>query len=180
MHSSGSSPEASAGALSARHIERVRELAELDHQPMFATSRRDGSVQATLVRAGVFDNPLTGRPAVASLLMRNTLKTRNLRRFPRATIMFRSTHHWVTVEGHATLIGPDDPVEGFEGERFRQLRREVYKACAGNPADWDGWDRKMDKEGRAVVFVEIERVYSNISWTEDQPPIPSDKLPEEP
>src|SRR4051812_33342718 len=140
-------------------VDRVRRVAEADPQAMFATSRRDGTIQASLIRAGVFDHPVTGRPTVAALLRGYTVKLRHLRRIPRATVLFRSPNAWVTVEGHVSIIGPVDGGEGYDPATFPALRRAVYTAAGGTPTA--EWEQLMDDEQRALVFVEFDRVYSN-------------------
>jgi len=126
-----------------------------------ATTRADGTAQASLVSAGVADNPLTQRPAVAFVAAGNTRKLDNLRRRPRATAVAKSGYQWTTVEGTATVIGPDDPQPGFDDERIRVLLREIFVAAGGSHDDWDEYDRVMKADRRAAVFVEPERVYSN-------------------
>jgi hypothetical protein len=37
----------------------------------------------------------------------------------------------------------------------------VFSAAGGTHADWDEYDRVMDRERRAVVLVTPARVYSN-------------------
>jgi hypothetical protein len=138
----------------------------MTNHPMFATTRRNGAIQATVVRGGVIEHPETGRWVVCCLLRGDTLKLRNLRRDPRATVLFRNGTDWVTVEGRVTLIGPLDPREGYDEERQRLLRRAVWYAAGGRPKDWDEWDKQMAGEIRSVMFLEMERVYSNESWTE--------------
>jgi hypothetical protein len=145
----------------AEQAERVRQVADADHQAMMATSRRDGTVQASLIRAGVFDHPVTGRPTVAALLRGYTVKLRFLRHTPRATVLFRSANAWVTVEGRTSLIGPEDQNEGYDRATFPELRRAVYRAAGGTPTE--EWERLMEEERRALVFVELDRVYSNQS-----------------
>jgi PPOX class probable F420-dependent enzyme len=140
-------------------VERVRRVADADPQAMFATARRDGTIQASLIRAGVMDHPVTGRPTVAALLRGWSVKLRHLRRIPRATVLFRSPSAWVTVEGRTSLIGPEDGGEGYDPATFPALRRTVYTAAGGTPTE--EWDRLMDDERRALVFVELDRVYSN-------------------
>jgi len=126
-----------------------------------ATTRADGTAQASLVSAGVADNPLTQRPAVAFVAAGNTRKLDNLRRRPRATAVAKSGYQWTTVEGAVKVIGPDDPQPGFDDERIRVLLREVFVAAGGSHDDWDEYDRVMKADRRAAVFVEPERVYSN-------------------
>jgi hypothetical protein len=124
-----------------------------------ATARKDGTIQASMIRAGLFEHPLTGRLTVAALLRGWTVKLRHLRARPWATVMFKAGNQWVTVEGRTSLIGPADPAEGYDFAGFPELRRAVYKAAGGTPTD--EWEQLMDRERRALVFVELDRVYSN-------------------
>jgi hypothetical protein len=155
MQSSSSAPEPTL----AEKAERVRAVANTDPQAMMATSRRDGTIQASLIRAGVFDHPVTGRPTVAALLRGWTVKLRFLRRTPRATVLFRTPNAWITVEGRTSLLGPEDQNEGYDPATYPELRRAVYRAAGGTPTEQ--WERVMDEERRALVFVELDRVYSN-------------------
>ena len=142
-------------------LARVRRLAEAEPQVGFVTTRRDGTSQASLVRGGLLDHPTTGRPAVVVLVRGNTVKLRNLRRTPRATVFFRAGSDWATTEGPVTIVGPDDPCAGFGAQRFGELRRAAATAVARTDKSWDEFDALLDKERRAVVFVEIERAFSN-------------------
>jgi PPOX class probable F420-dependent enzyme len=153
-------PEGESGPSTA-DVERVRQLAEADNHATFATARRDGSIQVSLVRVGVIEHPVNGQPTVAVLLRPNTVKLRNLRRRPRAAVQFRLGTQWLTVEGRATLIGRDDPLEGFDAEGFRQLRRAHYLATGGEPETWEAWDRKLEGERGSLAYVAMERVYGS-------------------
>ncbi len=145
-----------------RDLALVRQLAAADHHwAVVATARRDGSVQATVVTAGVMDHPLTGQPVVAFVTRGNTVKRAHLRRDPRATITFRAGREWVTVEGRASLLGPDDAQPGFAPERVPQLLRDVFTAAGGTHPDWAEFDRVMAAERRAAVFITLDRVYTN-------------------
>ncbi len=73
-----------------------------------ATVRLDGSIQSSVVNAGVLDHPTTGEEVVGFVTYGPT-KLRNLRARPRLAVTFRANWSWVTVEGRAQLIGPDDP-----------------------------------------------------------------------
>jgi hypothetical protein len=164
MQSSGSSPGTipdSGSAPSAADVERVRQLAAVDNHATFATARRDGSIQVSLVRVGVTEHPVSGQPTVAALLRPNTVKLRNLRRIARAAVQFRLGTQWLTVEGRVTLIGRDDPLEGFDAEGFRQLRRAHYLATGGEPETWEAWDRKLEGERGSLAYVALERVYGS-------------------
>ncbi len=125
------------------------------------TTRADGTAQASLVSAGVADNPLTGRPAAAIVVHGAAHKLANMRRRPHTTIVAKSGYQWVTVEGPATIIGLDDPQPGFDEEAIRVLLRTVFTAAGGTHDNWDEYDRVMRADRRAAVFVDPARVYSN-------------------
>ena len=126
-----------------------------------ATGRADGSVQASLVNAGVMAHPGGGADVVAFVAAGGSRKLTNLRARPRATVVARADWQWVAVEGGVELIGPDDPVPGVDDERRRLLLREVFVAAGGTHDDWDAYDAVMANERRVVVLVHADRVYSN-------------------
>ncbi|NMI00771.1 TIGR03618 family F420-dependent PPOX class oxidoreductase [Pseudonocardia acidicola] len=125
-----------------------------------ATVRADGSVQASLVNAGPVAHPLTGAPTVGFTTY-GKVKLANLRARPRLALTFRSGWQWYTIEGTAEIIGPDDPADGVDAERLRELLREVFRGAGGTHDDWDTYDTVMRNERRAAVLVTPERVYSN-------------------
>jgi hypothetical protein len=141
-------------------LAELRRLAAAEPQMGFVTTRRDGTSQASMVRAGLFDDPMTGRQAMAVLVRGYALKLRNLRRTPRATLFLRAANDWATAEGPVTIIGPDDPHPDFDAQRFAALRREVATAIGRKDKSWEEFDALMDRERRAVVFVALERAYS--------------------
>jgi PPOX class probable F420-dependent enzyme len=143
-------------------LELVRRLVAADHGlAVVATTRADGSVQASVVNAGVLDDPVTNRPVVGLVAGGSALKLRLLRRTGRATVVFRAGWEWVSVEGAVRLIGPDDLTDGFPAERVPQLLRDVFTAAGGTHDDWDEYDRVMAAERRTAVLVEPTRVTSN-------------------
>jgi PPOX class probable F420-dependent enzyme len=142
-------------------IETVRRLVAGERGlAVVATSRPDGTIQGSVVNAGVTSDPLTGGDAVAFVAMGGAVKLRNLRSRPRATIVFRVGWQWASVEGPVTLIGPDDPIEGFEAARLPQLLRDVFLATGATHDDWPTYDRVMAEERRCVVLVTPERIVS--------------------
>jgi PPOX class probable F420-dependent enzyme len=122
-----------------------------------ATARADRSVQSTLVNAGVMDHPVTGRPVVAFVAAGGSLKLRNLRARPWATVTVRAGWRWGTVEGSAELAGPDDVLAGIDD--VPALLRGIFTAAGGTHDDWDEFDATMARERRAGVFVTPGRVY---------------------
>ena len=124
-----------------------------------ATQRADGSIQATVVNAGVLPHPITGQDVVGFVGIGGARKLDNVRKRARIAIVVRLGFRWQTVEGRATLIGPDDPLDGIDAERLRQLLREVFLSTGSTHDDWPTYDRVMAEERRCVVLIEPERVY---------------------
>jgi PPOX class probable F420-dependent enzyme len=124
------------------------------------TLRANGTIQASVVNAGVLPHPISAEQAVAFVTY-GPAKLTNLRARPQVTVTFRAGWEWVTVEGTAEIAGPDDAMPGIDAERLRLLRREVFAAAGGSHDDWDEYDRVMAAERRAVVLVTPVRVYSN-------------------
>ena len=126
-----------------------------------STVRADGTVQASLVNAGVLAHPATGEPALAFVTY-GKVKLTNLRARPQIAVTFRDGWQWATVEGNAELVGQDDPQPWLtDPDALRLLLREVFTAAGGTHDDWAEYDRVMAEQGRTVVFVAPSRVYSN-------------------
>jgi len=143
-------------------LELVRRLVAADHGlAVIATTRADGSVQASVVNAGVLDDPVTNRPVVGLVAGGSALKLRLLRRTGRATVVFRAGWEWVAVDGAVRLIGPEDLPDDFPAERVPQLLRDVFTAAGGTHEDWDEYDRVMAAQRRTAVLVEPTRVTTN-------------------
>jgi PPOX class probable F420-dependent enzyme len=123
------------------------------------TLRRDGSVQASVVNAGVLPHPLTGAQVVGLVATGGSRKLHNLRADRRATVVARAGWQWAAVEGDAEIIGPDDPHPDVDGEALRRLLRDVFQAAGGSHDDWDTYDRVMAEERRAAVLVSPRRTY---------------------
>ncbi|HZR15618.1 MAG TPA: TIGR03618 family F420-dependent PPOX class oxidoreductase [Acidimicrobiia bacterium] len=141
-------------------LDDVRRLAGDDNGlAVVATSRRDGTVQSSVVNAGVLADPVDGHDVVGFVARGGTVKLANLRRDPRLTIVFRAGWRWTAVEGTAVLVGPDDARAGFDASRVPQLLREVFTAAGGTHDDWDEYDRVMAAERRTAVLVTPRRVY---------------------
>jgi PPOX class probable F420-dependent enzyme len=128
---------------------------------VFTTLRGDGSIQASVVNAGVLPHPLTGVQVVGLVAVGGARKLHNLRADPRATIVARAGWQWATVEGSAQLIGPDDRHPDVNSERLRVLLRDIFTAAGGTHDDWDTYDRVMRAERRTAVLISPTRTYSN-------------------
>ncbi|MGV9803265.1 pyridoxamine 5'-phosphate oxidase, partial [Mycobacterium sp. NPDC003449] len=119
-------------------ISAFAELLSRDHGLcVLSTLRGDGSVQSSVVNAGVMAHPRTAEPVVALVAIGGSLKLRHLRADPRATVVARAGWQWAAVEGTAEIIGPDDPSPGVDAEGLRVLLRNVFAAAGGTHDDWD-------------------------------------------
>jgi PPOX class probable F420-dependent enzyme len=125
-----------------------------------ATVRADATIQASVVNVGLTAHPVTAEPVLAFVTY-GAAKLRNLRVRPQVTITFRQGWKWATVEGHAEIVGPDDPQPWLDGDGLRLLLREVFASAGGTHDDWNEYDRVMAQQRRAVVLVRASRVYSN-------------------
>jgi PPOX class probable F420-dependent enzyme len=141
-------------------LRAVRELVAGERGlAVVTTQRADGSMQASVVNAGVTRHPLIAEEVVAFVAMGGSVKLRHLRRRPQATVVFRIGWRWASVEGPVTLIGPDDPLEGFDTAHLPELLRDVYLSTGATHDDWPTFDRVMAEERRCVVLVRPARIY---------------------
>ena len=138
----------------------VRRLVAAEHGlATLATTRADGSVQATLINAGVLPHPVTGAHVAALVARGGTHKLRLLRERGHAALTWRSGWEWITVEGTAELAGPDDALDGFAPQNLPRLLRDVFTGAGGTHDDWGTYDRVMAEERRTAVLITPTRVY---------------------
>jgi PPOX class probable F420-dependent enzyme len=130
------------------------------HLAVISTARADGTVQASVVNAGVLPHPVTGAPVLAFVTY-GPVKLANLRARPQVTATFRVGWQWLAVEGMAEIVGPDDPADGIDDEGLRHLRRDIFSAAGGTHDDWDTYDRTMVEQRRAGVLITPTRIYGN-------------------
>jgi PPOX class probable F420-dependent enzyme len=143
-------------------LDEASALAREEHGlAVISTLRADGTIQSSLVNAGVMDHPLDPQTPVVGFVTYGKVKLTNLRARPQVTATFRSGWRWAAVEGRAQLIGPDDPHPGVDAERLRVLLREVFQAAGGSHDDWAEYDRVMREQRRTAVFLRPTRVYGN-------------------
>ncbi len=142
-------------------LKELKSLAAKDsYLAVVATSRPDGSVQASVVNAGFLPHPVSGEEVVAFVTYGRT-KLANLRERPRATAVFRAGWDWGAVEGACEIVGPDDHLDGVAPEELPALVRAIFTAAGGQHDDWDTFDHVMAEQRRAAVFIHPERVYTN-------------------
>ena len=142
----------------------LHHVAELGRQDkglaIVSTLRADGTIQSSLVNAGVMTDPLTGEQVLAYVSY-GKVKLANLRERPQTAVTFREGWQWATVEGLAQIIGPDDPHPDVDSERLRLLLREVFTAAGGTHDNWAEYDRVMAEQRRTIVLVRPTRIYGN-------------------
>jgi PPOX class probable F420-dependent enzyme len=143
-------------------IEDARRLSQMEHGlATLATVRSDGSVQLTVVNAGVVTHPVTACEVPALVTAGSARKLGHLRRHPAATVLWRSGWSWVAVEGIAELCGPNDALEGVGPEDLRRLLRTVAQAAGAGHEDWHEYDRWAAAEQRTAVLLTPRRIYQN-------------------
>ena len=139
-------------------LEQFRERAAGEHGlVVVSTTRGDGSVQSSVVNAGVMAHPGTGTPIVALVAAGGSVKLRNLRARPWITLTARTGWRWTTVEGSTEIAGPDDALPAVA--EVPTLLRDVFTAAGGTHDDWAEYDAVMARERRAAVLVTPTRVY---------------------
>ena len=133
----------------------VREFLAKNHDGVFTTFRKNGTVQMSIVTCGLYGD------GVAFTTARTPAKLANLRRDPRCSILV-SQHNWwgyVVLQGTARICTP----ENTDPDELRQILRDVYQSASGQThPDWDEYDRVMVAEGRPVVVVSPESEFIKI------------------
>jgi PPOX class probable F420-dependent enzyme len=143
-------------------LDDVRRLVALDHGlASVSTVRPDGSLQSTVVNAGVVVHPVGGHEVVAFVARGGTRKLGHMRNDPRATLSWRAGWAWITVEGAVELCGPDDHLNGVAEDEWRVLLRAIFAAAGGEHEDWAEYDRVVAAERRVGVLVTPQRIYQN-------------------
>ena len=143
-------------------LDDARRLIHLDYGlATVSTARADGSIQTTVVHAGVVAHPVAGTDVAAFVARGGTLKLRHLRAQPQATLLWRAGWAWVAVEGRSELCGPDDPLTGVGADDTRALLRAITRAAGVDQEDWDEYDRVAAAERRTAVLVTPLRLYQN-------------------
>jgi PPOX class probable F420-dependent enzyme len=139
-------------------LENFARLIEGDHGLcVVSTLRPDGTIQSSVVNAGVLPHPVTGAQVVGLVSRGDARRLGYLRARPRATVLVRAGWQWASAEGPVELAGPDDPMPGVDAERLRLLLREIFTAAGGTHEDWPAYDRAMATERRVAVLVTPER-----------------------
>ena len=133
-------------------LDLAREFLHAHHRAVLATTRAGGRPQLSPVLCAVDEK---GRVLIST--RETAVKTRNLRRDPRASLCVIGDGFfgdWVQVDGEAEIIGLPDAME---------LLIDYYRRVAGEHADWDDYRAAMERERRVIVRVSLTRAGPNVS-----------------
>ena len=140
-------------------LEDFARLVDGDHGLcVVSTLRPDGTIQSSVVNAGVLPHPVTGAQVVGLVSRGDAHRVAYLRARPRATLVVRAGWQWAAAEGPVELAGPDDPLPGVDAERLRLLLREIFTAAGGTHDDFGTYDRVMAQERRVAVLLTPARI----------------------
>jgi PPOX class probable F420-dependent enzyme len=123
-------------------IAEALEFARVNHRAVLATMRADGSPQLSPVTVGVDDK---GRLEIST--RETTVKTRNLRRTPRAWLCILTTRffgEWVQVSGDVEIVPLPEAME---------LLVDYYRRISGEHPDWDEYRAAMRRDQRCLVRI---------------------------
>jgi PPOX class probable F420-dependent enzyme len=125
----------------------VREALEFlrdHHRGVLATYRRDGRVQMSPVVAAVDDS---SRVVIST--REQAVKTKNLRRDPRAALVVFTDHFygpWAMLWGEAEVVSLPQAMP---------LLVDYYRLVSGEHPDWDEYRKAMAAEQRVLVRLAV-------------------------
>ena len=132
--------------------ERALDFIRKQHRAVLATYRQDGQVQMSPVAVAV-DEEL--RVVVST--RETAMKTRNLRRNPRASVCALSERFfgaWYSVEGNVEILSLPEALEPLV---------DYYRRVSGEHPDWDEYREAMVREQRVLVRITVDRSGPNQS-----------------
>ncbi|HEY2802643.1 MAG TPA: PPOX class F420-dependent oxidoreductase [Actinomycetota bacterium] len=127
--------------------EPVRAFLENHHSAAVATLKADGTPHVARVGIALMGDVLWSSGT------RNRVRTRNLRRDPRATLFVfdpRQAQSWMGVESHVRIL---------DGQDAPELNLRLYRALAGEPDDVEEYLAAMVHEERLIYEFTIDRTY---------------------
>jgi len=122
------------------------------HRAVLATSRADGRPQLSPVLCVADDE---GRVLIST--RETAVKTRNLRRDPRASLCVFTDGffgEWVQAEGDVEIISLPDAMD---------LLIDYYRRVAGEHSDWADYRAAMVRDQRVIVRITLTRAGPDVS-----------------
>lgn len=116
------------------------------HRAVLVTTRRDGRPQLSPVTCGVDEE---GRVVISTYPTR--AKVKNLRRDAVVSLMIQSDDWdgpWVQLDGTAEVIDMPEAKEPLV---------DYFRSISGEHPDWDEYRDAMEKQGKSLIRVTIER-----------------------
>ena len=132
--------------------EAALEFIRHNHHAVLATPRADGEPQLSPVAAGVDE---AGTVVVST--RETAVKTRNLRRRPRASLAVLKDSffgEWIQVEGPVEIVSLPDAMDGLVA---------YYRSVSGEHPNWDEYRSAMENERRVLLRLTVERAGPTIS-----------------
>jgi PPOX class probable F420-dependent enzyme len=126
-------------------LEQARAFMREHHRGVLATPRADGGVQQSPVLVNVDGE---GRAIISS--REGAYKVRNLLRDPRAQVcVFTDSFfgQWLFVEGRAEVLSLPQAMDPLI---------DYYKRFPDENPDWDDYRKRMERERRVLIRIELE------------------------
>jgi len=126
--------------------EAALEFLRTNPRGVLATYRRDGQAQLSPVLAAV---DAEGRVVIST--RERAMKTRNVRRTPRADLCVLSQHffgEWHAVEGDVEVVSLPEAMEPLV---------DYYRRVSGEHPDWQEYRDAMAAEGRVLLRITVDR-----------------------
>jgi PPOX class probable F420-dependent enzyme len=133
-------------------LDQASEFLRANHRAVLATFRADGRPQLSPVTCAVDDE---GRVMVST--REPAMKTRNLRRDPRASLCVMNDGfygEWLQVEGDTEIIPLPAAMD---------LLVDYYRRVSGEHPDWDDYRAAMTRDRRVILRISVTRVGPNVS-----------------
>ena len=131
---------------------RAADFLHAHHRAVLATARSDGRPQLSPVTCTVDDE---GRVLIST--RETAVKTRNLRRDPRASLCVFTDGffgEWVQADGDAVVISLPAAMD---------LLVDYYRRVAGEHSDWADYRAAMARDRRVIVRITPTRAGPNVS-----------------
>ena len=127
-------------------LDEARVFLREHHRGVLAARRADGGIQQSPVLVNVDGE---GRGIISS--RETAYKVRNLRRDPWVQVCVftdRFFGQWLFVEGRAEVLSLPRAMESLI---------DYYKRFPDENPDWDDYRRRMERERRVLIRIELER-----------------------
>ena len=144
-------------------MKTLDDVVELGRKEQFlavvSTLREAGTIQSSLVNAGVMTHPFTGEQVLAFVTYGPAKAAEpTCAAEPDGDLPIRLGLG--CGRGHGRIDRAGRPAtRGVDAERLRLMLREVFVSAGGTHDDWDGYDRTMAEQRRVVVLVRPTRIY---------------------